>query len=52
MCYDKVNMPDHSGLNTNRVADKRASTVLTNKVGNEFSDVFPGIGCFEGTFTL
>ena len=34
------------------MADKRASEVLTNKIHNEFSDVFSVIGCFEGTFTL
>ena len=37
---------------TNRVTDKRASEVLTNKIHNEFSDVFSGIGCIEGSFTL
>ena len=38
----------------NRAADKRAGQVLTNKIHNEFSDVFSfsGIGCFEGTINL
>ena len=33
-----------------RAADKRANDVLTQRMYNEFSGVFSGIGCFEGTF--
>ena len=31
---------------------KEQVEVLTNKIHNEFSDVFSGIGYFEGTFSL
>ena len=33
-------------------ADKRKSSELTQKIHNTFGDVFNGIGCFEGTFSL
>ena len=33
-------------------ADKRGSNLLSMKIHNEFSDIFPGISCFEGTFKL
>ena len=33
-------------------ADKRKSVKLTQEVHNTFGDVFNGIGCFEGTFSL
>ena len=48
----KLNLPDYFKSSTNKVADNRASEVLRNKIHNEFSDVLPGIGCLEGTFTL
>ena len=32
--------------------NKKDSAVMTKKVHYEFSDVFNGIGCFEGTFSL
>ena len=52
MCDDKINMPDYFRSTANKAADKRANEVLTNNIHNEFSDVFPGIDCFEGTFSL
>ena len=33
-------------------SDKRDSTVMTKKVHDKFHDVFTGIGCFKGTFSL
>ena len=33
-------------------ADKRQSDDMTQKIHNTYSDVFNGIGCFEGTFLL
>ena len=32
--------------------DKRKSIELTQKIHNMFDNVFNGIGCFEGTFSL
>ena len=45
-------MPDYFRSSTNRAARKRAGKVLTDKIHNEFSEVFQGIGYFEGTFSL
>ena len=33
-------------------ADKRKSSVMTQKIHDTFSKVFNGIGCFKGTFSL
>ena len=33
-------------------SNKKDSAVMTKKVYNDFHDVFNGIGCFEGTFSL
>ena len=32
--------------------DRKDSAIMTKKVHDKFSDVFNGIGCFEGTFSL
>ena len=32
--------------------DKKDSTIMTKKVHDKFNDVFNGIGCFKGTFSL
>ena len=32
--------------------NKRASANMTKQIQKEFKDVFTGIGCFEGTFSL
>ena len=37
---------------TNVEADKRKSTKLMQRVNNVFGNVFNGIGCFKGTFSL
>ena len=37
---------------TNVEADKRKSIQLMQKIHNTFGDVFNGIGCFRGTFSL
>ena len=47
-----TNMPDYFRPSANREADKEASRILTQKIHNDFSDVFTGIGCFDGTFKL
>ena len=39
---DKKTMPDYIKSSTNRVVGIRMSEVLTNKICNEFSDVFQG----------
>ena len=36
----------------NTEADKRESNAMAQKTHNTFSDVFNGIGCFKGTFSL
>ena len=33
-------------------ADKRKSSAMTQKIHDTFANVFNGIGCFEGTFSL
>ena len=33
-------------------SDKRDSAIMTEKVHDKFHDMFNGIGCFEGTFSL
>ena len=45
-------MLDYFWSSINRAADKRVSQVLMQKIHNEFSNVFSGVGCFEGTFRL
>ena len=37
---------------SNRMADKRKSNKMTQRIHNRFGNVFNGIGCFEGTFSL
>ena len=38
----------HSNVET----DKRKSAELTQQIHMEFDNIFNGIGCFEGTFSL
>ena len=45
-----VNIVEYLMSSANTKADKEASKVIMQKIHNEFSDVFTGIGCFEGTF--
>ena len=47
-----INMPDYFRSNTKREADREASRILMKKIHNDFSDVFTGISCFNGTFKL
>ena len=46
----KVTNYFHSSPNAE--ADKRKSIKMTQEVHNTFGDVFNGIGCFKGTFSL
>ena len=39
-CDYKIDMPDYLRCSTKRVADRRASAGLTNKIHNCFNDVF------------
>ena len=45
-------MTDYCLSSANKAAGKRASEALTNKMHHEFSEVFLGIDCVEGTFSL
>ena len=36
----------------NKENDKRASSNITKQIQKEFEEVFTGIRCFEGTFSL
>ena len=36
----------------NEDADKRSSSTMTQSIHMRFGDIFNGIGCFEGTFSL
>ena len=36
----------------NTEVDRRKSDVMTQNIHNTFGDVFNGIGCFKGTFSL
>ena len=47
MHVSKIKISDDFRSSLNKVADKRASEVLTNKIHNEFSDVLSGIGCLR-----
>ena len=51
-CDGKINMPDYFRSSGNKSAHPKASEVLRNKISSEFSNIFSGIGCFEGTFSL
>ena len=48
---NNVNILDYFRLNANNVADE-ASRSIIQKMYSKFSNVFTGIGCFEGTFKL
>ena len=50
---DNVNKVTNYFLSSPNVeADKRKSIEIMQKIHNTFGDVFNGIGCFEGTFSL
>ena len=46
------NMPDFFRSSMVREVGKRDNQLITQSIHNEFSDVFTGIGCFNGTFRL
>ena len=39
-------------FSSNITADKRQSSKMTQRIHDRFSNIFNGIGCFEGTFSL
>ena len=47
-----VNILDYFRSSINTKADKKANMVIMQRINNELSDVFTGIGCSEGTFKL
>ena len=50
---NNANKPiNYSFLSSNVDAEKRKSIDLMQKIHNTFGDVFNGIGCLEGTFSL
>ena len=46
------NMPDYFRSGSNRVSRQKIKPGINTKMHNEFSDVFSGIGFFEGIFSL
>ena len=48
----KTNMPDYFDSSNKEEADKGETGAITNRIHNKFNDLFSGIGCFEGTFSL
>ena len=51
--YTNVNTLTNYFLSSPNIkADKRKSSKLTQRVRNIFDNIFNGIGCFEGTFSL
>ena len=47
-----VNILDYFRSSANVKADKGVSRVITQRIQNEFSDIFTGFECFKGTFKL
>ena len=45
-------MTDYFNSSYNNDRDKRVSEVITNRIHNEFNDIFCGIVCSQGTFPL
>ena len=39
-------------LGPSQKSDRRASTEITKQLQRDFEDIFNGIGCFDGMFTL
>ena len=50
--HSNVNSLDYFRSSANIWADKKASSIIMQRIHNEFSYVFTGIGYFEGTFKL
>ena len=49
---NSINMPGYFRSRTNWEAVKEASKILIKKIHNEYSDLFTGVGCCDGTFKL
>ena len=45
-------MCNYFHFSNNKEVDKRASETITNRIDYEFNDLLPGVGCFEGMFSL
>ena len=42
----KTNMPDYFNSSDEKEGDKRVNEAITNRIYNEFNDLFSGIDCF------
>ena len=47
-----INISDYFRCSAKIEADKETSKAIMQRIHNEFSDIFTGIGCFEGIFKL
>ena len=45
-------MPDYLNSGDNKEADKRVNGAITNRIHNEFNDIFCGISCLDGTYSF
>ena len=45
-------MPDYFNSSDSKETDKRVSEAITNRIHNEFNDVFSVIACFESISSL
>ena len=45
-------MSNNFRSSTDREADKRTSQLMTQRIHNEFSDIFKGTGSFDGMFSF
>ena len=45
-------MPDYFHSSNNKETDNRVNETITSRINNESINLFSGIGCFEGTFSL
>ena len=48
----KTNMAHYFNYSDKKKTDKRVSTAIMHRIHNEFNDLFSGICCFKGTFSL
>ena len=49
---NKTHIPDNFHSNDNKEAYKRVSETITNRIHNEFNNLFSYTEAFEGTFSL
>ena len=47
-----INLINYFASSNNTDADKRKSIKMTQIISDKFGDVFNGIGCFEGTYSI